>query len=125
MKSASPCSLVISLVMERVRETTYSVDQDRHLLQDTGHQAVERHHPISSEQEVSVDIKVATFVAVNFGAKRLHHLRLVEPLADPSELSVAERSTVLALYTDVIGVLSSALVRANDSIIAVDSCRNT
>ena len=86
---------------------------------------MERHHPVTSEQEVSVHIEVAAFIAVNLSAKGLHHLRLVEPFADPSELSVAQGPTILALDTDVVRVLSSALVRSDDSIVAIDCCWNT
>lgn len=83
---------------------------------------MERHHPVTSEQEIPVDIGVAAFVAVNFSAERLHNLRLVEPFADPSKLSVAKRSTILTLHTDVVGILSGTLVGANDSVVAVDCC---
>ena len=86
---------------------------------------MERHHPVSSEQEVSVHIEVAAFIVVNLSAKSLHHLRLVEPCADPSKLSVAKRSTILALNTDIVRILSSALVRSNDSVVAIDCCWNT
>ena len=51
---------------------------------------MERHHPVTSEQEVSVDFEVAAFIVVNLSAKSLHHFRLVEPCADPSKLSVAQ-----------------------------------
>ena len=86
---------------------------------------MERHHPVTSEQEVSVHIEVAAFIAVNLSAKSLHHLRLVKPFADPSELSVAQRPTILALDTDVVRILSGALIRSNDSVIAIDCCWDT
>ena len=85
---------------------------------------MERHHPVTSQQEASVHIEVAAFIAVNLSAKGLHHLGLVEPFADPSELSVAQGPTILALDTDVVRVLSSALVRSDDSVVAIDCCWN-
>ena len=72
-----------------VEGVTHSVDQNGHFLKDTRDQAVEWHHPVASEQEVSVDIKVAALIAIDLSAKRFHHLRLIEPFADPSKLSVA------------------------------------
>lgn len=71
---------------------TYSVDQDGHLLEDTRDYAVERHHPVARHQEASVDIEIATLIAVDLSAERFHDLRLIEPFADPSKLGVAQRA---------------------------------
>jgi hypothetical protein len=81
-------------------------------------------HPITCKQEVSVDVKVAAVVAVHLGTERLHDLSLVEVILDPVELIVAQ-AAALALLADIIWILSSALVRANDGIIAVDRGWNT
>jgi len=44
------------------------VDKDRNSLEDAGHKAVERLHPVALEEEIAVDIEIAALVAVNLCA---------------------------------------------------------
>ena len=62
-------------------------------------------HPISLEQEITVNIKVAAIIAAHFSAKLLHNLVLVQIFADPSQSRVAEIARILTLATDVVNVL--------------------
>ena len=77
-------------------------------------------HPVASKQEVSIDVKVATVVALNLDPECFPDLRLIEPLADVSELGVAEVAAVFALSSDVVDVLPRTLIRTHHSIVAVD-----
>jgi len=97
-----------------------SIDQYRNLLQEGRHQSVEGLHPVTLEQEVAVDVKVARVVAVDLSTKRLHDLGLVEELANPTQLRVAQVATVLALAPHIVHVLAGALVGSEQRVIAVD-----
>ena len=101
------------------------VDEDRDLLEKLGHKVVEGLEPVTGKEEIAVDVHVAAVVAINFGTKSLHDLGPVQVLRDPSERGVAEVAAVLALAADVVNVLSSALVGADESVIAVDAGRHT
>lgn len=133
---------------------TYSVDEYGHFFKDPWHQAVKRHHPVTSKQKVTVDVKVAayrsksvsmpsgrtvlkshktrtedrngmlTVVAVDLCAKGFHNLWLVEPFANPSKLTVTERSA-FAWHPNIVRVLPRSLVGSDNGIVAVDSRRNT
>lgn len=81
-------------------------------------------HPVASEEEVSVDVKVARVVLADLGTESLHDLRSVEVLADPVELIVAE-AVAAALLCDVVRVAASLLVRTDHGVVAVDGGRNT
>jgi hypothetical protein len=85
---------------------------------------VERLHPITGEEEVSVDVKVARVVLADLGAESLHDLGSVEVLADPVKLIVA-KTVAAALLGDVVRVAASLLVRTNHGVVAVDGGRNT
>jgi hypothetical protein len=65
LESLSP-GLVSEPVADEVSIT--SIDQDWDLLENAWHKAVERLHPVTLKQEVSVDIKVAAVVAADFNA---------------------------------------------------------
>ena len=97
-----------------------SVDEDGDLLENLRHEAVEGLHPVTLEEEVAVDVKVAAVVAGNFSAESIHDILLVEVLADPAQGAVAEVAAILALSTDIVDVLAGSLIRANESIVTVD-----
>lgn len=97
-----------------------SINQDWDLLKDSWHKTVERLHPVTLEEEVAVDVKVARVVRRHLNTKGLHNLFLVEVLGNPSKSWVAEIVVVLALATDIIDVLAGALVWANHGVVAVD-----
>jgi len=102
-----------------------SIDEDRDLLEDAGNKSVERHHPVTLEEEVAVDIEVAGLVVADFYTQRLLNVILVEVVADPAELGVAEVVAILAFATDIIDVLAGALVWADHSVVAVDGSGDT
>ena len=102
-----------------------SINQDRDLLDDSRYETVEGLHPVTLEQEVSVDVKVARIVAADFGSERLHDIFSVKILGDIAEGRVTEVVGILALSADVIYVLAGSLVWTNHSIVAVDACWDT
>lgn len=103
---------------------TYSVNQYGHLFEDPRYQAMKRHHPITSKQEITVDVKVAAVVAVDLGAEGFHNFWLVEPFANPTKLTITEGS-IFAWHADIVRILSCSLVGTNYGIVAVDGRRNT
>lgn len=117
LKSISPSS-VTKPVADEISIT--SIDQDWDLLKNVWNKAVEWLHPVTSEQKVAVDIKVARVVGVDLDTEGLHHNLLVEVLGDPAESGVAEVGVVLALAADVIDVLAGTLVWAHHGVVAVD-----
>lgn len=117
LKSLSP-RLVTEPVANEVGVT--GVDEDGDLLEETGHQAVIRLHPVAVEEEVAVDVEVARVIAVNLGAEGLTHALLVEVLAHVAHALVAQVGLILALSANVVDVLASALVRGQQGIVAVD-----
>ena len=108
---------------------TYSVNQYRHLFKDPRYQTMKRHHPITSEQKVTIDVEIAAVVAVHLKfqkvirisedkiwkkffylyAQGFRNLRLIEPFSNPCELLVTERS-IFAWHADIVRVLSSPLI---------------
>lgn len=121
LKSLAP-SLVAEPVANEVGIT--GIDEDGDLLEDAGDEAMEGLHPVTLEEEVAVDIKVAALIALNLDAESVHDILLVQVVADPAKSAVAEVAVVLALSTDVIDVLTSALVGADELIVTVDGGRN-
>lgn len=121
-KGLSP-RLVAKPVANEVSIT--SIDQDGDLLEDIRDDAVVWLHPVTVEEEVTVDVEVAGIVAVNLGTNSLQNLRLVEVLGDVAETLVAKVAVVLALAANVINVLSSALVRTQQGVVAVDRSGHT
>ena len=81
---------------------------------------MERFHPVTLKEEIPVDVKVATIVIIDFSAKGLEYFGLVEPFGDVAKLGVAKGSLIFAFGTDVVDVLTSALVRLKESVVAVD-----
>lgn len=114
--------LVSEPVADKVSVT--SIDQDRDLIQDLGNKSEVGLHPVTLQQEVAVDIKVAAIVAVHLGTKSLHDLGLVQPLGNILELVIA-KVAALAVSANIVRVAATALVRSNHSIIAVNACGNT
>lgn len=51
-------------------------------------------------------------------------MRLVEVFGYPIELFITKATPISALLADVVRVLSRALVRADNSVVAVDACGN-
>ena len=119
-------SLAPSLVAEPVADEVgiTGIDQDRDLLEDTGDETVERLHPVTLEEEVAVDIKVAAVIALNLDTESIHDILLVQVVAYPPKTGVAEVATILALSADVIDILASALIGANELVVTVDGGRN-
>jgi len=86
---------------------------------------VEWLHPVSLEQEISVNIEVAAVIAADFNAELLLNLFLVQELADPAKSRVAKIAGIFTFAANIIDVLASLLVWSNHGIVAVDACRNT
>jgi hypothetical protein len=102
LKSVSP-SLVSEPVADKVGVT--SVNENWDLLKDSWYETVEWLHPVTLEEEVAVDIKVAAVIIADFNTKLLLDICLVQVLADPAKSRVAEVVRILALATDVVNVL--------------------
>ena len=85
---------------------------------------MERLHPVTSKQEVAVDIEVAAIIALDLHSKCFPNLWLVQPLANIAELRVTEIATIFAFPADVIDVLSSSLIWTHHSIVTVDGGGN-
>ena len=120
-KSISPCGIA-QPVADEVSIT--SIDQYWNLVQDVWNETVERLHPVPSEKEVPIHVKVAPIIAVNLHSKSLHDLWLVQIIVDPPKLGVAQTS-ILARFTHIVWILTGSLIRTEDGVIAVDGCRNT
>lgn len=99
------------------------IKEDGHLSNESRNETVERLHPVAAEEEVAVNIHVAGIVGADFGAQRIHHLGLVQIFADILQLGVAEIAA-FAVGPYIIGVAASALVRADDCVVAVDRSGN-
>lgn len=97
-----------------------SIDEDRDLVENLGDQSEVRLHPITLEQEVAVNVKVAAVVLVNLGAESLHDFGLVQPLRNVLEFVIA-KAAALAVTANIVRVAAAALVRTNHGIIAVDT----
>lgn len=117
LKRISP-STVTEPVADEVRIS--GVDEHWDLVKDLWHEAVERHHPIALEQEVTVDIKIARIVRRNLDTKGFHNVLLVQVLRSPSKSRIAEVAIILALSTDIVDVLASTLIWTNHSVVTVD-----
>ena len=121
LKSLGP-SLVAEPVADEVGIT--GIDEDGDFLEDTGDETVEGLHPVTLEEEVAVDIEVAAVVAVNFDTEGVHDILLVQVIANPTKSAVAKVVVILALSADVIDVLASALIGADELVVTVDGSRN-
>jgi hypothetical protein len=73
---------------------------------------VEWLHPVPLEEEVSVDVKIATVVAADFDTELLLDLSLVKIFANIAQGRVAEVARILALATNIIDVLGAALAKS-------------
>jgi hypothetical protein len=67
-----------------------SIDQNRDLLENAWYKAVEWLHPVSLEQEVSINIEVAAVIAAHFDAELLLDFSLVQIFADIAKGRIAE-----------------------------------
>ena len=119
-------SLGPTLVSEPVADkvSIASVNQDLEILEKSGNEAVVRLHPVTLEQEVSVDIEIARIIAADFDAELFLDILPVEVCADPVEFRIAQ-AAILALLADIIDVLAGSLKWADHGVVAVDACRNT
>lgn len=120
---ARPLKLVgPSLVAEPVANeiSIAGVDEHGNLLQNARHKEVERLHPVTIEQEVAVDVKVAAVVAIDrLNTKGLHNILLVQVLVDGGKARVAEAAS-LAVNANIVRVAARLLVGANHLVVAVD-----
>lgn len=66
---------------------------------------MERLHPVTLEEEVSVDIEIAAVICADFNTELSLDVLLVEELADPAKSRVAEIARIFTLSSDVIDVL--------------------
>ena len=66
-------------------------------------------HPVTLEEEIAVDIKVAAVVAADFSTKLLLDICLVQILADPAKSRVAKVVRILTFATDVVNVLHNVV----------------
>lgn len=125
---AGPFKLVgPSLIAEPVADKIgiAGVDEHRNLLENAGHKKMERLHPITVEQEISVYIEVAAVVAIDcLNAEGLHDVLLVQILVDGGKTGIAE-ATSFAVYANIVWVTTRLLVCANHLVIAVDGGRHT
>jgi len=83
-----------------------------------------RLHPVTRKQEVAVDVKVAAIVAVDLNTKSLHDRLLVQVVTDPAKGGVAQVSAVLTVTADIVDIAASALVGADQGIVAVNGSRD-
>lgn len=97
------------------------IDQYRDLVQDVGHQAVKGLHPVSIEQEITIDVEITAVVARNLCAKGFENLRLIQVFGDPIELCIA-KTVPFAGLTNIIWILTGALIRSQNSVVAVYGC---
>jgi len=121
LKSLSPC-LVAEPVANEVGVT--GVDEDGNLLKDARDQTEVRLHPVTVEQEVTVNVEVARVVTTDLGAESLPHIFFVEILADIVHALVAQVGTRIALHADIVNILACALIRAHHGVVTVDGGRH-
>ena len=100
------------------------IDEHGHLLDELGHELVVGLEPVTSKEEVPVDVKVAAVVALDLDAERIHDILLVQVLRDPAKSRVAEVAAVLALAADVVDVATGPLVRADEVVVTVNAGRH-
>lgn len=104
---------------------TYSVDEHRNLLQQVRNKAVVRLHPVSLEEEVTVDVEVAAVIFGNLSAQSFHDGGFVEIFTDPAKFRVTQVSRILALSANIVNILASTLVGTDHCVVAVNGGRNT
>lgn len=116
-----------SLVAEPVADKigVASINKNRNLLEDAWDKKVERLHPVTVEQEVAVDVKVAAIIRVDrLNAESLHYVLLVQVLVDGGETWIAQ-ATSLAVYANIVRISACLLVRTDHLVVAIDGGRNT
>jgi hypothetical protein len=85
------------------------INQNWDLLEDPWYKTVEWSHPVTLEQEISVDIEVTAVVAADLNAELLLDFLFVEIFADIAKSGIAEVARVLAFATNIIDVLGVLL----------------
>ena len=121
VKSISP-GVVAKPVADKV--CVASVDEDWNLLENAWNEAVEWFHPVTSKEEVAINVEVAGIKAIDLGTNSFEGCWFVEKLGNRAEAGVTEVAGVFTWSADVVNVLSSTLVWAYHGIIAVDGSRN-
>ncbi|KAI6772036.1 hypothetical protein HG530_002994 [Fusarium avenaceum] len=102
-----------------------SVDENGDLVKNVGDELVERLHPVTGKEEVSVDVHVAAVVAADLSTKSLLDLLTVQVIGDVAKTRVAKVGAVLTLASDVVDILAGALVGAHHGVVAVDAGGDT
>lgn len=102
-----------------------SVDEDRDLFKDARDKTVVGLHPVTMEEEVPVDVKVAGVIAINFGTDSVADFVLVQVFRYVAHALVAKVALVLTLAANIVHVLSGLLVRSKESIVTIDGGRDT
>ena len=101
-----------------------SVDQNWDLFKNTRYETVKWLHPVTLEQEVSVDVKVARIIVADFSSERLQDILPVQVLADITESRVAKVVLIFTLAANIVDVLPGPLVWTDHSIVTVDTGRD-
>jgi hypothetical protein len=81
-------------------------------------------HPVTSKEEVSVDVHVAAVVAADLGAESVLNVLAVEVLGDVAQTRVAQVGAILTVASDIIDVAASSLVGTHHGVVAVDAGRH-
>lgn len=116
-------SLIAKPVADEISVT--GVDENGDLLQDTGHKEVEWLHPVTFEEEVTVDVEIAAIVAIDsLDTESSHDVPLVQVLVNVAQTRIAE-AAALAIYAHIIRVAARLLVGPENLVVAVNRSRYT
>lgn len=115
-------SLVTQPVADEI--SIAGINKYRNLFQQLRDDSEDGLHPVTSEHEITIDLPVAAFIAMDFNSKSLDSLWLIQPLRNPCKGLITQVVAILALHTDVIRVETSLLVGQDERIVAVNGCRN-
>jgi hypothetical protein len=121
-KSLGP-GLVSEPVADEIGIT--SINENRYLLKDARDKAVVRFHPVTMEEEVAVDVKIAGVVTIDLGTDSRTDFRPVQIFGDVAHTFVTKVTLVLALAPNVVHVLSGALIRSEEGVVTVDGGGDT
>ena len=77
-------------------------------------------HPVTLEQKIAVNVKVAALIAVNLHTKSLHDFWFVQVLGNVSWSGIAKVARIFAFLPDIVDVLASALVWTYHCVVAID-----
>jgi hypothetical protein len=122
LELVGPC-LVTEPVADEVGIT--SIDENGDLVKNVGDELVVGLHPVTSKEEVSVDVHVAAVVAADLNTKSLLDLFAVQVVGDVTQARVAEVGAILTLASNVVDILAGALVGTHHGVVAVDAGGDT